>query len=62
MGFFSRIGVAIDSGLLTRLDNFTAKQGYTNRPEAFPDLIRDRLVISDITNPRAPVVAFSKSA
>lgn len=57
MGFLSRIGVAIDSDLLTRFDNFIAKQGYTNRSEAFRDLIRDRLVVETVTDPRAPVVA-----
>lgn len=57
MGFLSRIGVAIDSDLLTRFDNFIAKQGYTNRSEAFRDLIRDRLVAETVTDPRAPVVA-----
>ena len=56
MGFLSRIGVAMDSDLLTRFDNFIAKQGYTNRSEAFRDLIRDRLVAATITDPRAPVV------
>ena len=57
MGFLSRIGVAMDSDLLTRFDNFIAKQGYTNRSEAFRDLIRDRLVSETVTDPRAPVVA-----
>jgi CopG family nickel-responsive transcriptional regulator len=57
MGFLSRIGVAIDSDLLTRFDHFIAKQGYTNRSEAFRDLIRDRLVAETVTEPRAPVVA-----
>ena len=56
MGFLSRIGVAIDSDLLQRFDTFIAKQGYTNRSEAFRDLIRDRLVMATVDNPRAPVV------
>ncbi|MBV9081438.1 MAG: nickel-responsive transcriptional regulator NikR [Acidobacteriaceae bacterium] len=56
MGFLSRIGVAIDSDLLKRFDTFIAKQGYTNRSEAFRDLIRDRLVMATVDNPRAPVV------
>lgn len=56
MAFLSRIGVAIDSDLLTRFDNFIAKQGYTNRSEAFRDLIRDRLVMAAIDDPRAQVV------
>lgn len=56
MGILSRIGVAIDSDLLKRFDAFIANQGYTNRSEAFRDLIRDRLVTATVDNPRAPVV------
>lgn len=56
MGLLSRIGVAIDSDLLTRFDHFIARQGYTNRSEAFRDLIRDRLVAATVTDPRALVV------
>lgn len=44
MGELSRIGVAIDSDLLTRFDSLIAGRGYTNRSEAFRDLIRDELV------------------
>lgn len=56
MGILSRIGVAIDSDLLKRFDTFIANQGYTNRSEAFRDLIRDRLVVATVENPRTPVV------
>jgi CopG family transcriptional regulator, nickel-responsive regulator len=56
MPFLSRIGVAIDSDLLARFDRFIAKQGYTNRSEAFRDLIRDRLVMATVEDPHAPVV------
>lgn len=56
MGFLSRIGVAVDSELLERFDRFIAKQGYTNRSEAFRDLIRDRLVTATIEDPHAAVV------
>ncbi|MDQ2949668.1 MAG: ribbon-helix-helix protein, CopG family, partial [Acidobacteriota bacterium] len=52
----SRIGVAIDSNLLARFDRFITKQGYTNRSEAFRDLIRDRLVVAAVETPDAPVV------
>lgn len=44
MGVLSRIGVALDSDLLRRFDRFIARLGYTNRSEAFRDLMRDRLV------------------
>lgn len=56
MSILSRIGVAIDSDLLKRFDAFIEKQGYTNRSEAFRDLIRDRLVMAAVDNPLAPVV------
>jgi CopG family transcriptional regulator, nickel-responsive regulator len=46
MGQLSRTGVALDSELLARFDRFIARQGYTNRSEAFRDLIRDRLVMT----------------
>jgi len=44
MSELSRIGVAIDSELLDRFDQLIAQRGYTNRSEAFRDLIRDELV------------------
>lgn len=56
MGVLSRIGVALDSDLLAKFDRFISEQGYTNRSEAFRDLIRDRLVGATIENPRARVV------
>ncbi len=40
----SRIGVAIDEDLLRRFDRHIELRGYTNRSEAFRDLIRDELV------------------
>ena len=43
MSDLSRIGVAIDSALLDKFDQLIAKRGYTNRSEAFRDLIRDEL-------------------
>lgn len=56
MGVLSRIGIALDSELLRRFDRFIAKQGYTNRSEAFRDLIRDRLVNAAVESPETPVV------
>jgi len=60
MAFLNRIGVAMDSELLTRFESF-AKKGYTNRSDAFPELIRDRLVAKTVvcSTPNGP---FSKSA
>ncbi len=48
----TRTGVAIDSDLLARFDQFIAKQGYINRSEAFRDLIRDKLVGAAVEPPR----------
>lgn len=56
MGQLTRTGVAIDSDLLARFDRFITKQGYTNRSEAFRDLIRDRLVGAALEAPDAQVV------
>jgi CopG family transcriptional regulator, nickel-responsive regulator len=44
MSELSRIGVAIDADLLEKFDRLIAERGYTNRSEAFRDLIRDELV------------------
>jgi CopG family transcriptional regulator, nickel-responsive regulator len=56
MSALTRIGVAIDSILLARFDRFIAKQGYTNRSEAFRDLIRDRLVNAAVEDRETMVV------
>jgi len=44
MSGLSRIGVAIDTDLLEKFDRLIAQRKYTNRSEAFRDLIRDELV------------------
>lgn len=56
MGELSRIGVAIDSDLLDKFDKLIAKRGYTNRSEAFRDLIRDELVETTWESPESHVV------
>ena len=56
MGELSRIGIALDSELLERFDRSIEKSGYTNRSEAFRDLIRDRLVRERTAAPEAIVV------
>lgn len=56
MGDLSRIGIALDSELLERFDHSIARRGYTNRSEAFRDLIRDRLVSEQTAIPNATVV------
>ena len=56
MGVLSRIGIALDSELLKRFDGSIQRRGYTNRSEAFRDLIRDRLVTEQTAEPDATVV------
>src|SRR5215813_10463487 len=56
MSELSRIGVAIDSDLLIQFDELIAKRGYTNRSEAFRDLIRDELVQKSWESPDSNVV------
>jgi len=56
MGVLSRIGVAHDSDLLERFDDLISRLGYTNRSEAFRDLIRDRLITDRTADDTAPVV------
>jgi CopG family nickel-responsive transcriptional regulator len=56
MSELSRIGVAIDSELLEKFDRLIGKRGYTNRSEAFRDLIRDELVEQTWESPDAAVV------
>ena len=56
MSELSRIGVAIDSDLLKKFDDLIGNRGYTNRSEAFRDLIRDELVEKAWESPDANVV------
>jgi CopG family transcriptional regulator, nickel-responsive regulator len=56
MSDLARIGVAIDSLLLKRFDRLIGQRGYTNRSEAFRDLIRDELVQKSWESPDAEVV------
>jgi CopG family nickel-responsive transcriptional regulator len=56
MGILSRIGIALDSDLLKRFDRSIELRGYTNRSEAFRDLIRDQLVTEQTASPDAIVV------
>jgi CopG family nickel-responsive transcriptional regulator len=56
MSDLSRIGVAIDSDLLQKFDELIASRGYSNRSEAFRDLIRDELVERAWEHPDSHVV------
>ena len=56
MSDLSRIGVAIDAALLKQFDQLIARRGYTNRSEAFRDLIRDQLIEKTAELPDSIVV------
>jgi len=56
MSELSRIGVAIDADLLKKFDTLIGARGYTNRSEAFRDLIRDELVERTWESPESEVV------
>ena len=56
MSDLSRIGVAIDADLLAKFDQLIESRGYTNRSEAFRDLIRDELVEQSWQRPDSLVV------
>jgi CopG family nickel-responsive transcriptional regulator len=56
MSDLSRIGVAIASGLLAKFDALIQKRGYTNRSEAFRDLIRAEMVRESSSRPAGRVV------
>jgi CopG family nickel-responsive transcriptional regulator len=56
MSELSRIGVAIDSDLLAKFDALIARRGYTNRSEAFRDLIREELIEKAWEAPDSKVV------
>jgi CopG family nickel-responsive transcriptional regulator len=56
MAELTRTGIAMDRDLLARFDRFILKQGYTNRSEAFRDLVRDRLISAAVEDPEVNVV------
>jgi len=56
MGGLSRIGVAIDTGLLKKFDRLISGRGYASRSEAFRDMIREALVEQSWESPQSQVV------
>ena len=52
-----RVGISVDKALLKKFDSLIDKQGYPNRSEAIRDLIRERLSVEKLKNPKAKVVA-----
>jgi len=55
MGELARIGIALSEDLLKEFDDLIAKRGYTNRSEAFRDLVRNELVNEISGSPDAEV-------
>jgi len=52
-----RIGVSLDSNLLSMFDKLIAKQGYQNRSEAIRDLIRQQLSTERLNHPKTKAIA-----
>jgi len=52
-----RVGVSLDSKLLSMFDELIAGQGYSNRSEAIRDLIRSRLSEERVAKPTTQAVA-----
>jgi len=48
-----RIGVSLEDVLLKRFDGYIAEHGYTNRSEAIRDLIREKLIMEDWSDPNS---------
>jgi CopG family nickel-responsive transcriptional regulator len=57
MAKVERIGVSIESTLLSQFDKVIEKKGYQNRSEAIRDLIRDKLSDKELENPNAEAIA-----
>lgn len=56
MDVVTRFGVSLDGDLLRKFDEVIAQEGYASRSEAIRDLIREKLVGSECTNPGEEVV------
>ncbi|RKY11226.1 MAG: nickel-responsive transcriptional regulator NikR [Planctomycetota bacterium] len=52
-----RIGVSLETELLSEFDELVAEQGYHNRSEAIRDLIRNRLTAEQLAHPDTRAVA-----
>ncbi|MHC5060632.1 MAG: nickel-responsive transcriptional regulator NikR [Planctomycetota bacterium] len=52
-----RIGVSLETELLTQFDELIAEQGYHNRSEAIRDLIRSTLTTEKLAKPETQAVA-----
>ncbi|MGO9262934.1 MAG: nickel-responsive transcriptional regulator NikR [Bryobacteraceae bacterium] len=55
MAELARIGIAIAEDLLEKFDELIERRGYTNRSEAFRDLVRNELVNEIAAAPNSEV-------
>jgi CopG family nickel-responsive transcriptional regulator len=55
MAELARIGIAIAEDLLEKFDELIERRGYTNRSEAFRDLVRNELVNEISASPASEV-------
>ncbi|MCD6192577.1 MAG: nickel-responsive transcriptional regulator NikR [Candidatus Aminicenantes bacterium] len=52
----TRFSISVDTELLKKYDALLKKTGYSNRSEAIRDLIRERLIKEEWTDPKKKVV------
>jgi len=57
MNHLQRIGISLDSNLLSQFDDLIAKQGYANRSEAVRDLVRKSLSAQELAKPNTKAIA-----
>lgn len=57
MSQVERIGVSLETELLSAFDGLIAKRGYPSRSEAIRDLIRQQISEEQVANPKATAVA-----
>jgi CopG family nickel-responsive transcriptional regulator len=54
-----RTGLSLDADLLQQFDRVIARRGYNNRSEAVRDLIRENLVLEEVSDDKAVVATLS---
>ena len=57
MRHVERVGVSLETELLSKFDKLIAKQGYQSRSEAIRDLVRQRLSDEQVVDPKTEAVA-----
>jgi len=57
MSQVERVGVSLETELLSTFDALIAKRGYPSRSEAIRDLIRQQISTEQLSNPKAKAVA-----